>query len=172
MCFLKKSSLISQNKWLHHHGFSYKKPKGVPHKFYPDMQKAFVEHYNKVLKTSEDPVLFIDAVHPTHSTKLSYGWIQKGQDKLIETTGNCTRLNIIGALPLQDIGTTVTKTYDTINNESIIRFFWKLKKTHYPLEQKVHVVLDSAAYHQLELVRNTAKVLNIEFHYLPPYSPH
>ncbi|MDF5662799.1 IS630 family transposase, partial [Vibrio parahaemolyticus] len=110
-------------------------------------------------------------VHPTQSTKLSYGWIRKGQDKVIETTGSRTRLNIIGALPLQNIGATVTDTYDTINSESIVRFFWKLKKEHYPLEQKVHLVLDGAAYHQSELVKNAAKVLNIELHYLPPYSP-
>lgn len=90
---------------------------------------------------------------------------------MVETTGSRTRLNIIGALPLQNIGATVTETYDTINSESIVRFFWKLKKEHYPLEQKVHLVLDGAAYHQSELVKNAAKVLNIELHYLPPYSP-
>ncbi|MGL0930528.1 IS630 family transposase [Vibrio vulnificus] len=164
-------TVAGMNKWLHHHGFSYKKPKGVPHKFDPEMQQAFIEHYNETLRNSEDPVLFMDAVHPTQSTKLSYGWIRKGQDKVIETTGSRTRLNIIGALPLQNIGATVTDTYDTINSESIVRFFWKLKKEHYPLEQKVHLVLDGAAYHQSEMVRNAAKVLNIELHYLPPYSP-
>ncbi|CAH8233208.1 transposase [Vibrio aestuarianus] len=164
-------TVAGMNKWLHHHGFSYKKLKGVPHKFKPEMQQAFIEHYNETLRNSEDPVLFMDAVHPTQSTKLSYGWIRKGQDKVIETTGSRTRLNIIGALPLQNIGATVTETYDTINSESIVRFFWKLKKEHYPLEQKVHLVLDGAAYHQSEMVRNAAKVLNIELHYLPPYSP-
>ena len=50
-------------------------------------------------------------------------------------------------------------------------FFWKLKKEHYPLEQKVHLILDGAAYHRTELVKNAAKVLNIELNYLPPYSP-
>lgn len=164
-------SVAGMNKWLHHNGFSYKKPKGVPHKFCPEMQQAFVEYYNKVLKPSEAPVLFMDAVHPTQSTKLSYGWIRKGQDKLIETTGSRTRLNLIGALSLEDIGATVTETYDTINSESIVRFFWKLKKEHYPLEQKVHLILDGAAYHRTELVKDAAKVLNIELHYLPPYSP-
>ena len=103
--------------------------------------------------------------------KLSYGWIRKGQDKLIETTGSRTRLNLIGALLLEDIGATVTETYDTINSESIVRFFWKLKKEHYPLERKVHLVLDGAAYHRTELVKDAAKVLNIDLHYLPPYSP-
>ena len=164
-------TVAGMNKWLHHHGFSYKKPKGVPHKFNLEMQQAFIEYDNETLKSSEDPVLFMDAVHPTQSTKLSYGWIRKGQDKVIETTGSRTRLNIIGALPLQNIDATVTEMYDTINSESIVRFFWKLKKEHYPLEQKVHLVLDGAAYHQSELVKNAAKVLNIELHYLPPYSP-
>ncbi|EGQ8651050.1 TPA: IS630 family transposase, partial [Vibrio cholerae] len=169
--FSLRYSVAGMNKWLHHNGFSYKKPKGVPHKFCPEKQQAFVEYYNNVLKPSEAPVLFMDAVHPTQSTKLSYGWIRKGQDKLIETTGSRTRLNLIGALSLENIGATVTETYETINSESIVRFFWKLKKEHYPLEQKVHLILDGAAYHRTELVKDTAKVLNIELHYLPPYSP-
>jgi transposase len=163
-------TVAGMNKWLHHNGFSYKKPKGVPHKFSAELQQAFVEYY-QALKQSNTPVLFMDAVHPTQATKLSYGWIRKGQDKLIETTGSRTRLNIIGALSLEDIGATVTENYDTINSESIVRFFWKLKKEHYPLEKKVHLILDGAAYHRTELVINAAKVLNIELHYLPPYSP-
>lgn len=169
--FSLRYSVAGMNKWLHQNGFSYKKPKGVPHKFCPEKQQAFVEYYNKVLKPSEAPVLFMDAVHPTQSTKLSYGWIRKGQDKLIETTGSRTRLNLIGALSLENIGATVTETYETINSESIVRFFWKLKKEHYPLEQKVHLILDGAAYHRTKLVKDAAKVLNIELHYLPPYSP-
>lgn len=86
------------------------------------MQQAFVGYYNKVHKPSEAPVLFMDAVHPTQSTKLSYGWIRKGQDKLIKTTGSRTRLNLIGAVSLEDIGATVTETHDTINSESISLF--------------------------------------------------
>ncbi len=74
-------TVAGMNKWLHHHGFSYNKPKGVSHKFDSEMQQAFIEHYNETLRNSEDPVLFMDAVHPTQSTKLSYGWIQKCQTK-------------------------------------------------------------------------------------------
>ncbi|BBM66908.1 hypothetical protein VA249_35540 [Vibrio alfacsensis] len=164
-------TVAGMNKWLHHHGFSYKKPKGVPQKLKPEEQQAFIEYYNEVLKSHNAPVLFMYAVHPTQSTKLSYGWIRKGQDKLIETTGSRTRVNLIGALPLIDISATITDTYETIDSESIVRFFWKLKKEHYPLEQTVHIVLDGAAYHRSEMVRSAAKVLNIELHYLPPYSP-
>ena len=72
----------------------------------------------------------MDAVHPTQSTKLSYGWIRKGQDKLIETTGSRTRVNLIGALSLKNISATITDTYETIDSESIVRFFWKIMNEH------------------------------------------
>ena len=84
------------NKWLHQHGFTYKKPKGVPHKFDPDKQAEFIKKYEELKSTvSEDkPIVFMDAVHPTQATKITSGWIKKGTDKPIETTGSRTRLNI------------------------------------------------------------------------------
>ena len=152
------------NKWLHHHWLLHgKKPKGVPHKLKPEEQQAFIEYYNEVLKPKDAPVLFMDAVHPTQSTKLSCGWIRKGQDKLIETTGSRTRVepnrcSVIKKHQRND----PRDTYETIDSESIVRFFWKTQKEHYPLEKTVHIVLDGAAYHRSEMVRNAAKVLNIE----------
>uniref|UniRef100_T1I3R0 HTH_33 domain-containing protein n=1 Tax=Rhodnius prolixus TaxID=13249 RepID=T1I3R0_RHOPR len=87
------------NKWLHRHGFSYKKPAGVPHKFSEKNQKHFIEYYENLKKTAgNEPILFIDAVHPTQATKLSYGWIRKGHKKSVKTTGSRIRLNILGAL--------------------------------------------------------------------------
>ena len=163
-------TVAGMNKWLHHNGFSYKKPKGVPHKFNPEAQQAFIEYYRE-LKQRDEPILFMDAVHPSQATKITYGWIRKGEDKVIETTGSRTRLNFVGALNLTDISATVTDSYETINSESIARFFWKLKKEHYPLAQKVHVILDGAGYHRSQLVKDFAVMLNIELHYLPPYSP-
>ncbi|OEF71817.1 hypothetical protein A148_21490 [Vibrio splendidus 1F-157] len=48
-------------KWLHHNGFSYKQPKGVPHKFDEAKQQAFIEAY-EALKTScgkDESIVFI-----------------------------------------------------------------------------------------------------------------
>ncbi len=89
---------------------------------------------------------------------------------MIETTGNRSRLNIIGALNLSDIGTTITHDYLSINCETIIRFFCKLRET-YPLAHKLHIILDGGGYHRNNLVKDAIFVLNIELHYLPPYSP-
>ena len=38
-------SVPGMNKWLHRNGFSYKKPKGHPHKANKEQQAVFVEAY-------------------------------------------------------------------------------------------------------------------------------
>lgn len=167
-----KYTVPGMNKWLHRNGFSYKKRKGVPHQFNEYEQEAFIKEYEalKANKAPDDIILFMDAVHPTQATKITSGWIRKGVDKVIETTGSRTRLNIIGALNLSDISNTIVSYNDTINKESIARFLMGLRE-HYPLEKKIHLILDGAAYHRANLVKDIAWIYNIQLHYLPPYSP-
>jgi transposase len=87
-------SVSGLNKWLHQHNFSYKYPKGVPHKFDEEKQAEFIEKYTELkAQVVDEPILFIDAMHPTQATKVSCGWIKKGHDKAIETTGSRTRMN-------------------------------------------------------------------------------
>lgn len=123
-------TVSGMNKWLHHNCFSYKQPKGVPHKFDEAKQQAFIEAHEalKASRTEDESIVLIDAVHPTLSTKISHGWIRTGQDKVIETTGNRSRLNIIGALNLSDIGATIVHDYESINSETIVRFFLQIKR--------------------------------------------
>ncbi len=96
--------------------------------------------------------------------------MRTGQDKLIETTGNRSRLNIISALNLLDIDATIIHDYKSINSETIVLFFCELRKS-YPLAHKLHIILDSAKYHRSDLVKDVAFVLNIELHDLPAFSP-
>ena len=164
-------SIPGMNKWLHRHAFSYKKPKGFPHKANPKLQEEFITEYEK-LKSEvgvEEPILFMDAVHPTQATKLSYGWIRTGQTKHVETTGSRTRLNIVGAIQLGNIAETVTAQYETINGESIIDFMTKLRGQYG--SKTVHLILDRSGYHRSMLVTEKAIELNIKLHFLPPYSP-
>ena len=63
--------------WLIKHKFSYKKPKGVPSKADPEKQAAFIKEYEEIVKQSlsrdtadEEPIFFMDSVHPTMSTKM------------------------------------------------------------------------------------------------------
>lgn len=160
------------NKWLHQQGFTYKKPKGVPHKADAEKQAEFIEHYES-LKASlpkDEVLLFIDAVHPTQATKITSGWIRKGVDKIINTTGSRTRLNIIGAIELNNLSAAIFDQYQTINGQSVIAFFRKIR-TAYASMTTIHIVLDGAGYHHSEEVLKEAKELGIKLHHLPPYSP-
>lgn len=165
-------SIPGLQKWLHRNGFSYKQFKGVPHKYEQEKQDAFVEEYNelKASVASDEPILFMDATHPTQATKVSCGWIRTGVDKPIKTTGSRTRLNIVGAIRLGHLKDAITKQYATVNGESIIDFF-KLIKAQYTADKLIHLIIDGAGYHRSDVVKAKAKEMGIELHYLPPYSP-
>ena len=167
-----KYSVAGLNKWLHQHGFSYKQLKGVPHKLNEQLQAEFAEEYDelKARVPDDEPILFMDAVHPTQATKLSYGWVRKGDNKAIQTTGSRTRLNIIGAIQLGHLSEAITAQYQTINSESVKDFLSQVRE-QYQTSGRIHLILDGAGYHRSEEVKQCAKSLNIELHYLPPYSP-
>ncbi|MFO1259129.1 MAG: winged helix-turn-helix domain-containing protein [Gammaproteobacteria bacterium] len=68
-------SIPGMNKWLHRNGFSYKKAKGHPYKSDKEQQDDFVKKYHRLKNriSPEETILFMDSVHPTQATKLSYG---------------------------------------------------------------------------------------------------
>jgi transposase len=118
----------------------------------------------------DGPILFMDAVHPTQATKVTSGWIRTGVDKPIETTGSHTRLNIVGAIRLGHLEDTISAQYKTVNGESIIDFFARIK-TSYPTNSIFHPMLHDAGYHRSGEVKKKAEELGGQLHYLPPYSP-
>lgn len=72
-------SISGLNKWLHQNGFSYKKPKGVPHKFDAEKQAEFIKYYNQLkAQVTDESILFMDAMHPntSHQSKL---WLDKNR---------------------------------------------------------------------------------------------
>lgn len=160
------------NKWLHQQGFTYKKPKGVPHKADAEKQAEFIEQYEslKASLTEDEALLFIDGVHPTQATKITSGWIRKGVDKVVNTTGSRTRLNIMGAIELNNLSAAIFDQYKTINGQSVIAFFRKIRAA-YTSMTTIHIVLDGASYHRSEEVLEEAEKLGIKLHHLPPYSP-
>ena len=68
------------HKWLHRHGFVYKKPKGLPRKTDKAKQETFVDQYEQLKSNLQENerIVFLDAVHPTQATKLGYGLIKNG----------------------------------------------------------------------------------------------
>lgn len=157
--------------WLQKHGFTYKKPKGTPAKADPKEQEEFKRFYEK-LKTEtpeNEPILFSDASHPTMATKVTYGWIKKGQDKLIPTTASRTRENIVGFINLNTMDI-FTQSHKTVNSDAMITSLKKVK-TFFPNAPFIHVILDQGPYNKSKAIKEFAQRNNIKLHYLPTYSP-
>jgi hypothetical protein len=56
--------------------------------------------------------------------------MRKGIDKLIETTGSRTRMNVLGAIRLNYLAEAVVHDYETVN-ENTIRVFLEHVKHRY-----------------------------------------
>jgi transposase len=165
-------SVSGMTYWLKSNGFVHKKPKKVPYKADPEAQKAFVARYNEIEKEAglnNEPVLFVDFVHPCQETAVTYGWIKKGSDKLIPSHGGRKRMTICGALNLATMAL-LSQDYETINQESFLAFLGKIRQA-YPGRGKIHLLLDQAGYHIAHSVKDYALQNNILLHYLPPHSP-
>lgn len=108
---------------------------------------------------------------PTMATKVTYGWIRTGTNKPIATTGSKVRMNIMGAINLETMRVDV-KLYDTINQDSMIDYFAKLREI-YPKNKnpKIHIISDRGSYNTSKKTKEAAKTEGIVLHFLPSYSP-
>ncbi|WP_216824493.1 transposase, partial [Candidatus Fukatsuia symbiotica] len=78
----------------------------------------------------------------------------------IETTGSRTRLNIMGALNIQNVANPIIRDDETINSENVVHFLSTIR-AHYPITTTAHVILEGAGYHRSQLVQDAALTLNI-----------
>lgn len=166
-------SMIGVTKLLHRLGFVYKKPKVIPGKVDRLKQEAFLQTYQetKAKLGSNDSMYFLDSTHPQHNTKPSYGWILKGKanDKYIKTNSGRDRLNLNGALNIND-KTAIVLEEKTINAIAMINLLGVIAKKQ--RRGKVYVVLDNAKHHHAVVVRRwRLHHPRFKFMFLPTYSP-
>jgi hypothetical protein len=87
----------------------------------------------------DEPILFMDAMHPTQAKKVSCDWIKRGHDKAIETTSSRTRLNLVGAIDLNNLAGAQVKPYEKVNSETIQAFFTELR-TENGSNKRIHLI--------------------------------
>jgi len=167
----KSYTIPGMQSWMHNHGFVYKNPKGIPAKAKLEAQEKFIAEYEELMNTTseDEPILFGDCVHPTQATKLSRGWIKKGKNQYVPTTGSRTRVNIAGAINLETLDV-MTRDYDKINSEKFIDFLKHIESC-YPNSPKIHYFVDQGPYHTSKETKEYVKNSRIVLHYLPAYSP-
>jgi transposase len=154
--------------WLINHRFSHKKPKGTPAKHDEQRQEAFIKKYEE-LKANLKPgeiIMFMDSVHPTSATKITYGWIRTGVEKLIATTAGHARMNLTGAINL-DTMSIITREYEAINGSSTVKFLKQIEAAN-PFATKIHIIADGGKAHTSNEVKlflsesNAANRLHLE----------
>lgn len=153
-------------------GYRYKKPALQPGK--PparEVQDAFVEKYNtlKATKPEGAVILFMDAAHPQHNPVLACGWIKRGKRHLIESNTGRARLNINGALNLEQLALTY-RFDETINAVSTIALLQQIEQA-YPDAPRIIVFCDNARYYKSKAVGEFLETARIQLEPLPPYSP-
>jgi len=158
---------------LHRLGFVYKQTKVVPGKADEAAQVKFLEEtLPQILTEVEqgDAVLyFADAVHPTHNTVSSKGWIKKGQTFEIEGNSGRERLNINAAINGTDPAQLVYNTPDTVNAASTRNLAEQLLSKH--SDKTVYLVCDNARYNHNHELNKWVEGKPIKLVFLPTYSP-
>jgi transposase len=164
-------SISGMRQLLHRLKFVYKKAKTIPGKANAELQKAYLEMLANVLKAKGeyDAHYYLDGVHPQHNTQLAYGWIRKGQDKVVKSNSGRQRININGALNVDTLEV-VIRTDDTINAQSTLALFKALEQKH-PLAESIFITLDNARYYKNALIYEYLATSKIKLLFMPPYSP-
>lgn len=164
-------SISGMRQLLHRLKFVYKKAKTMPGKANAELQKAYLELLAEVLKNKaeHDAHYYLDGVHPQHNTQLAYGWIRKGQDKVVKSNSGRQRININGALNADTLEV-VVRADDTINAQSTLELFRTLEQKH-PNADSIFITLDNARYYKNALIYEYLKTSKIKLLFMPPYSP-
>jgi len=164
-------SISGMRQLLHRLNFVYKKAKSIPGKADAVLQQAYLVRLEEILKEKheQDAHYYLDGLHPQHNTQLAYGWIKKGQDKLIKSNSGRQRININGALNADTLEV-VIRTDDTINAQSTLKLFQALEQKH-PHAVSIFITLDNAKYYKNALINDYLKTSKIKLLFMPPYSP-
>lgn len=166
-----KYSVEGMTFLLHRLGFVYKKTKVIPGKVNLVEQEKFKKDYGKLKKNKkpEDKIYFADASHPHHNNRPFYGWIYKGDEKAIKTNSGRKRVNLNGALNLEDMDITVLSE-ETINSHAMMRLALRLEEKQ--PKGEIYLIIDNASYnHSYELDLFIDDHRRVHLIFLPPYSP-
>lgn len=161
-------------KLLHRIGFSYKKTKQVPCEADIQRQQDFVkEELTAIIedaRSTNSKVYFMDAVHPTHNTRSTYGWILKGKEKELLTVSGRDRVNINGALNALDPTDIQIVECETVNAETTKALYLKILEMNKEAD-RIYAIADNARYYKNKELKEWIKDTKIIQVFLPPYSP-
>ena len=153
-------------------GFTYKKTKEVPCECDSEKQEAFVKELSGILADMEEEsvVYYADGVHPTHNSRSTYAWIEKGKELEQPTVSGRDRININGLLNAKDVTDVIALECASINAESTMRMHQAALEKH-PKANCIYIISDNARYYKNKELNKWLEGTKIKQIFLPPYSP-
>ena len=165
----KEYAMSGMTNLLHRLGFVHKKPSMSPCKVDAVRQLEFLQKYEEIRRSGQ-PVYSLDGCHPQHNSMPQYGWILKGQTKLLPSNTGRKRLNIQGAVNL-DTHDLISTVHETLDKQSTIKILKKIEARH-SNEDRIYALVDNAGYYHAKEVEEYLKTSKIELIFLPAYAPH
>ena len=161
-------------KLLRRLGFEYRKPKALPNVADEARQAEFIAFYEELMNKmpADEIVYFADAVHPEHQTKPAFGWVRKGSNPAVKTTAGRGRVNIHGAVCLENFDAPFVEPV-TVDGNSAVQLLAKIEANN-PTMSAIHVIWDNAPYHRCDTVKQWLSRPECRIHLiqLPAYCPH
>ena len=153
-------------------GFTYKKTKEVPCERDIEKQKTFVREVADIFENIDDKtvVYYADGVHPTHNSRSTYAWIEKGDDLEQPTVSGRDRVNINGLVNAKDVTDVIAVDCERINAQST-KDMYQLALEKHPEAEKIYIISDNARYYKNKELTEWIKDSKITQIFLPPYSP-
>jgi transposase len=155
-------------------GYVYQKPKCVPAKADAAVQQRFYDETLAPLLRqagAEQPLYFVDGMHPSYTGHPAYGCIRRGTDRELKSNHGRVNVNINGALrwPEREL---VYLEAEKITSAAMIALFERLQARH-PNATAINLVIDNASYNRSTAVKDwlARDGCRIRLVYLPVYAP-
>jgi len=168
--FNAKYTVSGMHSLLHKMDFVHKYLKKVPGKADEEKQRKFIKKYKSIKQglNPEDSMYFLDGTHPTHNSVPTRAWVKKGVDKHMNSICSRQRINIHGALNIDELSV-ITRYEDRLNTNSAVEMLFDLRKKQ--PKGRIYAVVDNAKYYHGKNFKKYAKELGITLLHLPPYCP-
>jgi transposase len=154
-------------------GFTYKQTKCVPCEADSEKQEKFLQQLDILLEQTldnESVVYFADGVHPTHNTRSTHAWIEKGTERLQPTLSGRDRVNINAVINAKDPIEVIIEECKSVNAQTTKALYQKIIDAN-PNKKNIYIISDNARYYRNKELMAWIENTPIKPIFLPPYSP-
>lgn len=166
-------SVSGLTQLLHRLGFCYKLTTPVPCQAEALAQTAFLGQLAELeadVEAGRAVLYYADAAHPTHNTRCTRAWCERGKERPLPTVSGRERVNLNAALNAYAPTQVWLDETERVDAQSTRRLYEQLLAAH-PDAPTLYVVCDNARYYKNKELTAWLSTTRIRQVFLPPYAP-